>query len=276
MLKNKSEIQNPKSKIKATVDFIHSQSNINPKFGIILGSGLGNVADTVCEKEKRVIPFSRIPHFPKPTVLGHQGNLILAKCQNQPVAIMQGRFHLYEGHPAETILYPIQVLAKLGVNLLILTNAAGGLNSKNPVGSFVMIKDQINFMFRKTSTSNPTELNRIQIYDTALIELAIKLAKKEKMPIATGVYIGALGPTYETPAEVRMFQKMGGDMIGMSTVLESITATQLGMKVLGISCITNMTAGISQHKLDHQEVIEITRKTSYNLSQLLIKMITAI
>ncbi|MFB3896345.1 MAG: purine-nucleoside phosphorylase [bacterium] len=260
--------------IQNTVNYIRTQSKIIPKIGIILGSGLGNVADTVCEKEKAIIPFSRIPHFPKPTVVGHQGNLILAECQHQSVAIMQGRFHLYEGHPVETIIYPIQVLAKLGVKLLILTNAAGGLNPKNPVGSFVVIKDQINFMFRETSTSNSTELNRIQIYDSTLIEQAIKLAKKEKIPIATGVYIGALGPTYETPAEVRMFQKMGGDMIGMSTVLESIAATQLGMKVLGISCITNMTAGISPVKLDHQEVIEITRKTSYNLSKLLVALIS--
>jgi purine-nucleoside phosphorylase len=262
--------------IEESYKFIRSQSKVKPRIGIILGSGLGNVADIVCEKNKTVIPFSMIPHFPKPTVVGHQGNLILAECQHKPVAIMQGRFHLYEGHPAETVIFPIQVLAKLGVNILILTNAAGGLNPKNPVGSFVIIKDQINFMFRRTRPNKTSELEQTQIYDSTLIQQAIEIAKKEKMKLATGIYIGALGPSYETPAEVQMFQSMGGDMIGMSTVLESITATQLGMKVLGISCITNLTAGIGTHKLDHQEVIDISRKTSYNLAQLLKQMIPAI
>jgi purine-nucleoside phosphorylase len=262
--------------ILETVNFIHSQSKIKPRIGIVLGSGLGNVADIICEKNKTVIPFSKIPHFPKPTVVGHQGNLILAECQHKPIAIMQGRFHLYEGHSAETVIFPIQVLAKLGVKILILTNAAGGLNPQNPVGSFVIIKDQINFMFRKIRPDKPIEIERAQVYDTSLIQRVIEIAKKEKMQLATGLYIGVLGPSYETPAEVKMFRAMGGDLVGMSTVLESSIAAQLGLQVLGISCITNLSSGISSHKLDHQEVIDISRKTGYNLAQLLKSMITTI
>jgi purine-nucleoside phosphorylase len=266
MLKNKSEITD-------TIKYIHSQTSISPKIGIVLGSGLGNVADIVCKDKKTVIPFFEIPHFPIPTVAGHQGNLILAECQNKPVAIMQGRFHLYEGYPAETVIYPIQVLAKLGVKTLILTNAAGGLHLHNPVGSFVIIREQINFMFRKISTSQTAGFQRVQFYEPELIKCALNIAKREKMHNAAGVYIGTLGPSYETPAEINMFRSMGGDIVGMSTVLESITAAQFGIKVLGISCITNLTAGISNHKLNHQEVIDISRNTSYNLAQLLIKII---
>jgi purine-nucleoside phosphorylase len=303
MLKNKFEIRNPKSEIKKTVRYIRSRSSITPEIAIVLGSGLGSVADAICDEKKTVVPFSDIPHFPKPTVVGHQGNLILGICQKKPVAIMQGRFHLYEGHPPETIIYPIQVLAELGAKLLILTNAAGGLNPENPVGSFVVIIDQINFMLKKgcrrkkNSGQSPeffgagaeadsdrggaggrskSDISTQNLYERKLIQLVLTIAKQGKIKIATGIYIGALGPTYETPAEIKMFRKMGGAMIGMSTVLESVAANQLGMKVLGISCITNLAAGISKQKLNHQEVLDISRETSYNLSILLQKLITRI
>ncbi|MCX7918450.1 MAG: purine-nucleoside phosphorylase [bacterium] len=276
MRKNKiqkfhSKILLPQSAIKETVAYIHSQCNILPQLGIVLGSGLGNVADRIIDCSKTVIPYSSIPHFPQPTVAGHHGNLVLGLCQNIPIAIMQGRFHLYEGHTVETILYPIQILAKLGVETLILTNAAGGLNPKIPVGSLVIIKDQINFMFIRLG-DDFTQWGR-PIYDERLIQLALNIAKKEKLQVATGVYIGAKGPSYETPAEIRMFQKMGADMIGMSTVLESIAANELGMKVLGISCITNLGAGITPAKLTHEEVLDISQKTSCNLSILITELV---
>ncbi|MDI6784478.1 MAG: purine-nucleoside phosphorylase [bacterium] len=254
-----------------SVRYIKKKFDFIPQFAIVLGSGLGSVADTIFQDKRIVIPYSDIPNFPRPSVVGHQGNLVLGLCNKKPVAVMQGRFHLYEGHSAETVIEPIQVLAELGVKILILTNAAGGLNPRNPVGSLVVINDQINFMFKKIQSSNIC-LHQT-VFDKTLIHLAQKVAGIENIKIATGVYIGALGPSYETPAEIRMFQSMGGDMIGMSTVLESVTANQLGLKVLGISCITNLAAGISQHKLNHQEVLDISRKTSYNLANLLKRII---
>ncbi|MCI0473834.1 MAG: purine-nucleoside phosphorylase, partial [Ignavibacteria bacterium] len=238
------------------------------------GSGLGKVAEEILDSGKTVIPYSSIPHFPKPTVAGHQGNLVFGLCQNIPIAIMQGRFHLYEGHQLETVLYPIRAFAQLGVKTLILTNAAGGLNPNNPVGCLVIIKDQINFMFHKIKCNPRREMH--PIYDERLVQLALKIAKKEKIKVATGVYLGALGPSYETPAEIRMFRKMGGDMIGMSTVLESAAARELGMNVFGVSCITNLGAGITNNKLTHQEVLDISQKTSCNLSILINKLVTSI
>ena len=272
-----------------SVRYIKKKFDFIPQFAIVLGSGLGSAADMIFQNKRIVIPYSDIPNFPRPSVVGHQGNLVLGLCDKKPVAIMQGRFHLYEGHPAEIVIYPIQVLAELGVKTLILTNAAGGLNPRNPVGSLVVINDQINLMFQRgcNRIKDRCQISDVRckinslianltVYDTFLIRLTEKIAKQEKIKIATGVYIGALGPSYETPAEIKMFQKMGGDMIGMSTVLESVIANQLGLKVLGISCVTNLAAGINLQKLNHQEVIDISRKTSYNLAKLLKNLITAI
>lgn len=263
-----------------TVRYIQTHSSISPKIAMVLGSGMGNVAKIIYLKNKTIIPYADIPHFPQTTVVGHQGNLVLGLSQKQPIAIMQGRFHLYEGHAVETIIYPIQVLKELGVKILILTNAAGGLNPKNPVGSLVVIKDQINFMGKRGWNRNIIDANRNlvpkKVFDINLIQLALRAAKKENIKLGTGVYIGALGPSYETPAEIRMFRKMGGDMIGMSTVIESVAALELGMRVLGISCIANFAAGISTHALTHQEVLDISQKTSYNLAKLIKKLITAI
>ena len=250
--------------VKQSADFIKNKLEGTPEIGLILGSGLGVLADEI--ENPIAIPYSDIPNFPVSTVHGHAGQLVIGTLEGKTVVAMQGRFHFYEGYSMDKVTFPVRVMKLLGVEKLIVTNAAGGVNESFKPGDLMLISDHINFMgtnpligpnddrfgTRFPDMSTP--------YDKEFMELARKTAEELNIKIQEGVYVGNTGPTYETPAEVRMARIIGGDAVGMSTVPEVIVANHSGMRVLGISCITNMAAGIRDQPLDHNEVIETTAK----------------
>ncbi len=240
---------------------------------LVLGSGLGSFADSL--SAKKVIPYSEITGMPVSKVVGHAGNLVLGEASGMPVAAMQGRVHLYEGHPVADIVFGVRLMRQLGARTLIITNAAGGSGESLSAGDLMVIEDHLNL----TGTScllgpNEDELgvrfpDMSEAYDRSLRELADDVAKAQGFTLAHGVYAGLLGPSYETPAEVRMLSKMGADAVGMSTVLEVIAAKHMGMRVLGVSCITNLAAGISPEPLSHEEVTETATRVRAKFEGLL-------
>lgn len=248
------------NKIREAVELIKSRSHFEPRVGLILGSGLGDYAE---EFEQAVrIPYPEIPNFPQSSIVGHAGQLVFGLAEGVPALAMQGRVHYYEGYSMKEVTFPVRVMGFLGVKNLIVTNAAGGINKKFSQGVLMVIKDHINLM-----GTNPLLGEHIpefgqrfpdmtEAYDRRLRNIAERSAQEIGLSIATGVYAGLHGPSYETPAEIRMLRRLGADAVGMSTVPEVIVANQMGIKVLGISCITNMAAGILPKKLDHREVIE--------------------
>jgi purine-nucleoside phosphorylase len=244
--------------IKNAADYISSIKKTKPKVGIILGSGLGAFIDRV--ENKTIIPYTQIPHFHQTTVEGHEGRLILGTVNGVEVAVMQGRFHVYEGLSMEEVVMPTRVLAMLGIDYLILTNASGGINLNYKQGDLVIITDHINMMGRNPLVGpnlnqlGPRFPDMTNAYCQELQNIFKNAAKEIHYEMPTGIYVGVLGPTYETPAEIKMFRAIGGDMVGMSTVPETIAANHLGLKVGGISCITNMAAGIKQEKLKHEDI----------------------
>ncbi|MGE0616202.1 MAG: purine-nucleoside phosphorylase [Bacteriovoracia bacterium] len=259
-------------KIKLAAEYIRSRSKIEPKAGIVLGSGLGALADEVTDRE--VIPYGDIPGFHGTSVEGHAGQMILGQLEGVPVVLLSGRFHAYEGYPMETVVFPTRVVCALGIQTLVLTNAAGGVNTRYRPCDLMIIEDHINFM-----GDNPlkgphlTELgprfpDMTEAYNKECIAVLVDNAKRLDIPVHTGVYAALMGPTYETPAEVRMLRALGADAVGMSTVPESIAANHLGVQVAGISCITNLAAGITPNKLTHDEVIENSRIASRKLREL--------
>jgi purine-nucleoside phosphorylase len=229
-----------------------------PKVGIVLGSGLGVFVDQI--EEKIVIAYNDIPHFQKTTVEGHAGKLILGKVKGVDVAVLQGRLHAYEGLPMEEVVFPVRILAMLGITSLVLTNAAGGVNLNYRPGDFVLITDHINLMGRNPLVGpnvnewGPRFPDMSHAYNQELNTLFMTSAKNLGLKIHEGVYAGVLGPTYETPAEIKMIRLLGADMVGMSTVPETIAANHMGIKVCGISCITNMGAGIINQTLKHEDI----------------------
>lgn len=243
-----------------------------PKIGLILGSGLGTFVNEMTEKEQ--ISYEAIPGFPVSTVAGHAGNFVFGKIAGKTIAVMQGRFHLYEGYPLDKVVFPIQVMHRLGVKKLIVTNASGGVNPAFQPGDLMLITDHINNMGATPirddhSKSHSHYFNEnIHPYSLEIREVAINAAKNIGLHLEMGVYVANSGPTYETPAEVQMIHKMGGDAVGMSTVPEVIAARQAGIQVLGISCISNMAAGISNDRLDHEDVIATTEKVRTIFSEL--------
>ena len=231
-----------------------------PSIGLILGSGLGDFADRL--EDKVVIPFSQIPNFPQSTVEGHVGAFVIGSFRGKTVVALQGRIHYYEGQPQQVITVPVRVMALLGVKQLILTNACGGVNLNYTPGDLMLISDHINF-----SGSNPLIGQNLDqfgprfpdlsdVYTKALRTKIMKVAEENGIALRQGVYIMYSGPNYETPAEIRMFRMMGADAVGMSTVPEAIVAAHCGLDVVGISCITNMAAGVLPQKLNHREVVE--------------------
>lgn len=235
-----------------------------PELGVILGSGLGAFADLV--EEKVVIPYQDIPHFPVSTVEGHAGQLVFGKVQGRPVVVMQGRFHYYEGYTMQEVTFPIRVMQVLGVKGLIVTNAAGGINAAFSSGELVLIKDHLNLMgdnpLRGANLSNlgPRFPDMSEGYNSEWRQKALAIAKELGINPQEGVYVAVSGPSYETPAEIRYMRTIGADMVGMSTVPEVIVANHGGMRVLGISCVTNMAAGILPQKLNHNEVMETAER----------------
>ena len=231
-----------------------------PELGIILGSGLGAFADLL--KEKIVIPYQEIPHFPVSTVEGHAGQLIFGKVEGRTIVVMQGRFHYYEGYNMAEVTFPVRVMQVLGVTGLIVTNAAGGVNTSFRPGDLIIIKDHINLMgdnpLRGANllSLGPRFPDLSEGYDLEWRQKALNIAREHGLRPQEGIYAAMSGPSYETPAEIRYLRTIGADLVGMSTVPEVIVANHGGMQVLGISCVTNMAAGILPEKLSHSEVMD--------------------
>ncbi|XQY90477.1 purine-nucleoside phosphorylase [Metabacillus sp. HB246100] len=254
--------------IKEAASFLKERYANVPTIGLILGSGLGVLAEEIQNPVK--IPYGDIPHFPVSTVEGHAGQLVFGTLNGANVVAMQGRFHFYEGYSLEKVTSPVRVMKELGVETLLVTNAAGGINEAFEAGDLMLISDHINNM-GTNPLIGPNDSNlgvrfpdMSEAYDKKYRELAKQVAKELDIQIKEGVYVGNTGPTYETPAEVRALRTMGGDAVGMSTVPEVIVAKHAGLKVLGISCISNMAAGILDQPLSHDEVIETTEKVRAN------------
>lgn len=244
--------------IKASVDYVRERIATEPRVMLVLGSGLGSLADEV-ENAVR-IPFTDIPGFHASSVIGHKGMLVAGKIEGVECIAMQGRFHLYEGHSAATAALPVRVMAALGAETLIVSNAAGGVNPALATGALMIINDHINFMFRNPLIG-PVIMGDVRFpdmsrpYDVELQELAQRVASENGIAVTRGVYLAVLGPSYETPAEIRMLAQLGADAVGMSTIPEVIAARAMGIRVLGISLITNAAAGMTGEPLTHDEVI---------------------
>ncbi len=253
-----------RERLREAVAVVRARSEgFRPEVGVILGSGLGGLADVV--HARAAVPYAEIPHFPVPTAEGHRGRLILGTLEGQAVAVLQGRCHLYEGHSAAHVALPVRVLADLGVRTLLVTNAAGGLNPTFRAGDLMIIEDHINFTGTNPLVGeNDPELgprfpDMSAAYDLALREAALAASREEGVPLRSGVYVGVLGPSYETPAEVEMLSRWGADAVGMSTVTEVIAARHRGLWVLGIAAITNsLVRGTGQKgAVTHAEVLSV-------------------
>jgi len=269
-----------KAKITESVEFINQKSNIKPKIAIILGTGLGRLAEDI--KEKEIIPYSDIPNFPISTVQGHGGNLVLGKLENKEVVAMQGRFHYYEGYNLKEVTFPVRVMKKLGADVIIISNAAGGMNRFFKRGDLMLITDHINlFGDNPLIGPNDEELglrfpDMSEAYDRKLVELTLKVALKEKIKLHQGIYVGLTGPTLETPAEYRFLIKIGADAVGMSTVPEVIVANHMGMKVLGISCITDLAINGVIVKTSLEEILKAASNAEPIMTKLVKKVIQKI
>ncbi|MGH9545726.1 MAG: purine-nucleoside phosphorylase [Terriglobales bacterium] len=245
---------------KAAADFVLSQSPLRPRIALVLGSGLGGFADELNDASR--IPYTNIPFFPRPTALGHAGQMVIGSAAGVTVAAMQGRVHLYEGYSAREITFPMRVFDCMNIHAVILTNAAGGINLEYKQGALVVLTDHINLQGHNPLVGpnderfGPRFPDMTQAYWKPYREIALAAAKKAGKTLHQGVYAGLLGPNYETPAEIRYLRTIGADLVGMSTVLEVIAARHMGMRVLAISCVTNMAAGILDQTINHEEVLE--------------------
>ncbi|MFB0841942.1 purine-nucleoside phosphorylase [Paenibacillus oleatilyticus] len=266
--------------IKEAAEYIRGKYPEKPEISLILGSGLGVLADLV--EGGVTIPYEDIPHFPVSTVEGHAGELLLGKVEGKHVLMMKGRFHMYEGYGVETVSFPVRVMKELGVEKLLVTNAAGGINTSFEVGDLMLIRDHINFTFRNPLIGpNHSELgvrfpDMSEAYSRRLREAAKEVAAEQGLKLQEGVYLGLLGPSYETPAEIRMMRTLGGDAVGMSTVPEVVVARHAGIEVLGFSCISNMAAGILDQPLSHAEVMETTERVKPKFLKLVLGIISRI
>lgn len=265
------------NKILEATNYIQSKTSIKPKVGIVLGSGLGIYVDQI--QNKQIIPYHEIPHFKRTSVEGHEGRLILGDVHGVPVAALQGRIHSYEGHPMEEIVLPVRVLAALGIDMLFLSNASGGVNLDFHPGDLVLITDHINLSGRNALLGpNIAELgprfpDMSEAYNKELNSVIKEVAARHGVMMKSGVYCSVLGPTYETPAEIRMIRIIGGDMVGMSTVPEVIAANHMGLKVAGVACITNYAAGIKEEKLSHADVKDVAEKAMVGFATILTETI---
>lgn len=250
-----------------------------PRVAIVLGSGLGAAAEAVAES--LTVPYREIPYFPQPTVEGHSGTLLAGRLGGAPVIVMLGRVHFYEGCTPLEVTFPMRVLGDLGIRAVVLTNAAGGIGEGYSVGQFVLIADHINLMGWSPLTG-PNEprfgyrpgaglrfFDMTEAYSAALRRLAREAAVEEGYSLPEGIYLATPGPSFETPAEIRAFRTLGATLVGMSTVPETLAARHMGMEVLGISCVTNLAAGMGATKLSHQEVNETGRRVERRLAALL-------
>jgi purine-nucleoside phosphorylase len=254
---------------------IRERIAVKPRVAIVLGSGLGSFAKRI--EQPVAIPYPEIPHFPRPTVEGHSGRLVVGTVAGTPVAVMQGRVHAYEGYTPEEVTFPVRVLSRLGITTLVVTNAAGGVRLDLRQGQLVLLSDHINFTGRNPVAGpnderlGPRFFDMTDAYSKRLRRLAHSAAE-----IAEGVYLCVPGPSFETPAEIKAFRGWGADLVGMSTVHEVIIARHMGIEVLGISCVTNMAAGILEQPINHQEVMETGARVQAQLSALLVALLPAL
>ncbi len=257
----------PEGKIAKAADcLLERWGNRRPRIGLVLGSGLGPIAERL--EDPIAVDYTDIPHFPHTTVPGHEGRLLCGRLSGRDVAVMQGRFHYYEGHAISDIAFPVRVLRKTGITDLILTNAAGGVNRSFRPGDLMLITDHVGLFCEPVlrgpnlDDCGPRFPDQSRVYDRKLADLARASATGSDQPLREGVYVYCKGPQFETPAEIRLIAALGGDAVGMSTVPEAVAATHCGMRVLGISCITNAAAGILDQPLSHAEVLEAGRELS--------------
>lgn len=271
-------------KINDTIKYIKEQAGISsetgPEIGLILGSGLGVLAEAI--EDMVVIPYMNIPHFPVPTVEGHKGQLVLGELSGKPVVCMQGRFHYYEGYSIYQVTYPVRVMQKLGISKLIVTNSAGGINIEFKPGDLMLIEDHINLMGvnpligENIESFGPRFPDMSEAYNRELGRKAEEAARSLSIELRKGVYAALTGPSYETPAEIRYLRIIGADAVGMSTVPEVIVANHGGINVLGISCITNMAAGVLGKPLNHRDVVDTANTVAGKLVKLIKKIVEII
>lgn len=258
---------------RASADIRSKIGAFQPTIGVILGSGLSKAVPAL--KNSRTIPYSEIPGFPKTTVAGHEGKLIFGEIDGKCAAIMQGRFHYYEGHSMESITLPVRVLEYLGLKTIVITAAVGSMRERTRPGHFTVIKDHINLMGRNPLRAfHEEEFGEMfpdlsHAYDPALRKLALAACRKNKVPAREGVYVSVGGPSYETPAEIRAFRTLGGDVVGMSVVPEVIVARQMNVKVLVVTWTSNMASGMAKESLSHPEVLALGEKVSESLRAVL-------
>jgi purine-nucleoside phosphorylase len=239
--------------------FFLSRTPLRPKVGLILGSGLGAFADELSDATRN--PYAQIPSFPQSTAIGHAGQMVIGKAAEIPVAVMQGRVHLYEGYSPQQVAFPVRVLRRMGVRALVITNAAGGINLEYKQGALVVITDHINLQGKNPLVGPNDERfgvrfpDMTEAYSKSYREITLNASRNLGKTIYQGVYAGLLGPSYETPAEIRYLRTIGADLVGMSTIPEVIAARHMGVKVLAISCVTNMAAGILNQPINHEEVL---------------------
>ena len=248
------------TRAESAAKFLESQSGLFPRIGLVLGSGLGAFADELTEATR--IPYENIPFFPRSTALGHAGQMVIGNVGSVPIAVMQGRVHLYEGYSVQEVAFPVRVLGLMGIHSLVLTNAAGGINLDYKQGALVVISDHLNLQGQNPLVGENDERfgvrfpDMTEAYSRLYRKIALSSASKLGKPVREGVYAGLLGPSYETPAEIRYLRTIGGDLVGMSTIAEVIAARHMGLKVLAISCVTNMAAGILDQPINHEEVLK--------------------
>jgi purine-nucleoside phosphorylase len=258
---------------EAAAKFILAKSKLRPRIGLVLGSGLGAFANEIVGAAR--IDYKNIPHFPRSTAIGHAGRMVIGKVADVPVAIMQGRVHFYEGYSAREVIFPMRVMARMGVRAALVTNAAGGINRNFKQGCLVVLRDHINLQATNPLIGPNDEHfgvrfpDMTQVYWKPYQAAALQEGKRLGIDIAEGVYAALTGPSYETPAEIRYLRTIGADLVGMSTVPEVIAAAHLGIRVLGISCVTNMAAGILDQPITTEEVIETGERVKADFVALL-------
>lgn len=264
-------------RIDCACELLSARTPLRPQLGMVLGSGLGDFCDRL--EDPVSIPFSDIPGFPVSTVEGHAGAFVLGSYRGRPVAALRGRIHCYEGYTPQEAALPVRVMARLGARTVILTNAAGGVNLEFTPGTLMLLRDHINFAGANPLTGpnldtlGPRFPDMSDVYTRSLRRQLLPLAARAGIPLREGVYVLYSGPSYETPAEIRMFRALGGDAVGMSTVPEAIAARHAGMQVMGVSCITNMAAGILPQPLSHSEVVETAARVKDQFTRLLDLMV---
>ena len=269
--------------VTEAAEFLRTKlGSLRPHIGIVLGSGLGAAAEAIVDAA--IIPYCEIPHFPQPTVEGHSGRIVAGQLGGAPVVVMQGRVHFYEGYAPLQVTFPMRVLGALGVRSVVLTNAAGGIAENYRVGQLVLLADHVNMMgwnpltgpnetrFAYTPPAGLRFFDMTEAYSKRLRDLAREAAAEEGFDLEEGIYLATPGPSFETPAEIRAFRTLGATLVGMSTVPETLVARHMGMEVLGISCVTNLAAGLGANLLSHEEVNETGRRVEQRLANLLTRL----